>query len=238
MGNLKSYVKSLDMLKKWEQNKNDPTKAKPSLFGAQNAAAPPRGNDMQLSLIMQRLDCGKELSSDELEYLRKHRPEIYEKAVQVKREREQYERDLRRCKTKDEVNALRMGKTSTLHGDARSAGTTAGGSGVSDVRMRAMAISDEHSSFVGSRHYRELPGDRREVREQKKNGTYRPPVARVGGELLFYDKRARKYAPGTFEPAAVLAAADTGEAKQAEGKSEPAVSKRGDGKAEKPDRND
>ncbi|NLC78634.1 MAG: hypothetical protein GX683_02760, partial [Ruminococcaceae bacterium] len=63
-----------------------------------------------LSAIDTKLRSGKVLTADELSYLKKNNPELYQKAVEAKREREQYKNELKSCKTKDDVQRLRAAK--------------------------------------------------------------------------------------------------------------------------------
>jgi hypothetical protein len=54
--------------------------------------------------IRTKLLAGKKLSSVELDYLREHAPELYEKAIRVAQDRDAYETSLRQSKSQEEVD--------------------------------------------------------------------------------------------------------------------------------------
>ncbi len=59
-----------------------------------------------ISALDTKLRAGGELSDKELEYLKEKNPELYQKAMEIKREREAYKKELERCKTKEDVEEL------------------------------------------------------------------------------------------------------------------------------------
>ncbi len=63
--------------------------------------------------VLAKLKSGKSLSGSELEHLRRTDPASYQKAKQLEAERAAYERQLRQCKTKEDVERLRMSKLSS-----------------------------------------------------------------------------------------------------------------------------
>ena len=62
---------------------------------------------------MDKLQNGEKLSSEEMEYLRKNAPELYEKALQISTERTACENELKNCKSKEDVQRLKMHKTAS-----------------------------------------------------------------------------------------------------------------------------
>ena len=63
--------------------------------------------------VLAKLKSGKSLSGSELEHLRRTDPASYQKAKQLEAEWAAYERQLRQCKTKEDVERLRMSKLSS-----------------------------------------------------------------------------------------------------------------------------
>ncbi len=56
--------------------------------------------------IYAKLESGKNLSSEELNYLRIHNPQMYQTAMRVKIKKEAVKHKLQNCKSKEEVNAV------------------------------------------------------------------------------------------------------------------------------------
>lgn len=59
---------------------------------------------------MSKWQAGGKLSANEMLYLQKTNPTLYQQVVNAEREAEAYEEELRRCETKDEVRRLKMNK--------------------------------------------------------------------------------------------------------------------------------
>lgn len=65
---------------------------------------------MRLSSIDSKLKGGVELTTSELEFLKKHSPPLYRNALEVIHERRAYKDALHRCKTKEDVERLHNSK--------------------------------------------------------------------------------------------------------------------------------
>lgn len=77
---------------------------------ASSAASPPEADqgDSQLKDIHAKLYSGKSLSADEQSYLQLHDPIAYNKFQSIQQEKKSYEQALKRCRTKEDVQRLRM----------------------------------------------------------------------------------------------------------------------------------
>lgn len=69
-----------------------------------------QNGDETLQRIMSKWQAGGKLSANEMLYLQKTNPTLYQQVVNAEREAEAYEEELRRCETKDEVRRLKMNK--------------------------------------------------------------------------------------------------------------------------------
>lgn len=69
-----------------------------------------QNGDETLQRIMSKWQAGGKLSANEMLYLQKTNPTLYQQVVNSEREAEAYEEELRRCETKDEVRRLKMNK--------------------------------------------------------------------------------------------------------------------------------
>ncbi len=72
--------------------------------------------NMRLAEIDGKLKSGAELKEEDLEYLKEHKPELYQEAIKIKREREEYKKQLERCRTKEKVEKLQKLKMDTFMG--------------------------------------------------------------------------------------------------------------------------
>ncbi|MCI8593439.1 MAG: hypothetical protein HFI88_14135 [Lachnospiraceae bacterium] len=116
---LNSYTKNMEMQLKWQQKKknNDFTADGSTKLSAldqqaediRKAAAD--GSTKLMNQIRLKLNSGKKLTTEEMEYLQKHDPQTYQHVKSMEAEQEGYKRELKRCKTKEEVQRVRMSHT-------------------------------------------------------------------------------------------------------------------------------
>lgn len=118
--------------------------------------------------IVTRMVIGDKLSSDELAYLRKNRPDLYIRAVRMKQEREAYEKELKRCKTKEEVRRSNLLKTTSLAQAFREAQRSGDSGLASEISMRANGFEKEHVAFMRTDTYQRLPQNEDELKKRKK----------------------------------------------------------------------
>lgn len=132
IGSLNAYTKNLKLQTQWNLKKesgdtagkgkslSDWLQASQGLKGnkAEQAAAAAayadaiqrtreQGDD-KLREIMNKVYAGGKLTRDEREYLRAKDPEAWQKLKSAEQEQKSYERELKRCKTKEEVQRLKM----------------------------------------------------------------------------------------------------------------------------------
>ncbi|MEG0778479.1 MAG: hypothetical protein RSG55_06500 [Oscillospiraceae bacterium] len=120
-----------------------------------------------------KLCAGGTLTDDELEYLKTKSPELYQKAIEIKKERAQYKKELERCRTKEDVEELNSRKMQQFVSEIKAVKNNPNiASGkkreiMEQINRRAMGILSEHSHFVSSRDYEELPTEE-EIEEGEK----------------------------------------------------------------------
>lgn len=114
---LNSYTKSMEMQMKWQKRKdtNDFSADGSTTiddFVKKQAEEIRRANKDGSSKLQAQIDlklkCGQSLTAEEMEYLRKNDPESYQHVKSMQAEQKQYEEELKRCKTKDEVERVKM----------------------------------------------------------------------------------------------------------------------------------
>jgi hypothetical protein len=159
VGSVSLQAKKLMLLKKWDYKKQnnlrkdeDPmiTKMREDLENSEKAAKTER--------IKHKLLLGKKLSAEDMDWLREHAPDLYDKAKQVAREREHYKSELRRCRTKEDVERLerRMALSLTSTADKKDPEFAV---------MRLAGCHDEYKEYKGTSDYQIL----KERRQHRKN---------------------------------------------------------------------
>lgn len=114
---LNTYTKNMEMEMKWQKRKSS------SDFSADGTTtiddwvrqqadeireAQKDGSAKLQAQIDLKLNSGQKLTAEEKEYLRTHNPEAYQHVKNLEAEQESYERELKRCRTKDEVERVKM----------------------------------------------------------------------------------------------------------------------------------
>lgn len=178
-GSLQNYLKTTKLNIKWKQRQDDII-AKAKERDPKIADLLRTSQDMTKSNAIQGIDAklksGKKLSPQEMDYLREHSPELYKKAVEVTREREAYERELKQCKTKEAVQKLNMRYSQAFLNEVK---TINGNANIpkakklellDQITRRSMAIIDSHTTFIQSKEYAQLPSedDEKENKKAKK----------------------------------------------------------------------
>lgn len=69
--------------------------------------------------IEAKLQAGGKLTAEEIEYLKKNDPEALKEYEEVQRERESYKKQLKNCKSKEEVEKLKMTKMGHYMSEAK-----------------------------------------------------------------------------------------------------------------------
>jgi len=114
----------------------------------------------KLQAIKSKLKSGQRLSPAEMEYLRNNDPKLYETAVKIAKERNEYRRDLKRCKTKTSVQMANVSKLMQFKLESKYEDPEV-------MFMRVSAILNEHSEFVKTNKYCDLPIDEKDKKDRE-----------------------------------------------------------------------
>ena len=175
-GSLGNYMKTLKLQTQWQlKQKNgdytdneksldewlEDSSSSSSLFGIGDD----KTSSVDVQAIYLKIQSGKKLTSAEKEYLRANDPEAYEKVKSIERERKSYEREIKRCKTKEEVQRVKM----TRLGASLSAVNSIANNPVIPLakkleytmleHAKTSAIAEVTQKFVKSGAYAKLPTD-------------------------------------------------------------------------------
>lgn len=123
-----------------------------SLFGEREYD---RANDSNLSSIRTKLYMGKKLTPAEQQYLAKRDPNTYSQYQQQETQRRIYRYTLRSCRTKDQVNGMRLSNALSALSELKKAAKNGGGIG--GIAGLNAALNDEIREFTRSGEYNRLP---------------------------------------------------------------------------------
>lgn len=124
IGSLSGYMKNMKLQTKWKhkketndfqsQSKKSELQRKNEMFKASYMEQREQNqNDNTLSNINNKIAAGADLTPDEMRYLKSKNPIMYQKLMAAEAEEKNYEKELKKCKTKEEVEKLKMNKVSS-----------------------------------------------------------------------------------------------------------------------------
>jgi len=166
IGRITDYVRTAQLEQNWQKKKIE-------LSGAKSEDAK-RADDWikakRVEEIKSKMKAGRRLSHEEKEFLRINAPDLYEKAMKIEKERDEFRRALEKCKTKEEARRLQTEKALELQTEmqATSCKTKDGKESkeAEFIAMRMMAIFDEFADFTKSKEYAELSNESDEIKEE------------------------------------------------------------------------
>ncbi len=124
INSVNSYVKNINLQNKWQRKKDtnnfitdDKLNEKQRLneqfkksYMEQQETSP---EDETLSSIYSKIEMGSRLTADEMKYLKCKNPTEYQRIINLENEKKKYERQLKECKTKDDVQKLKFSKVAS-----------------------------------------------------------------------------------------------------------------------------
>ncbi len=129
--------------------------------------------DKEMQKITNKINAGSKLTEQEMQYLQKKNPVLYQKMRAIEAEAKQYEEDLKRCKTKDEAQRIKMNKINASVASIRSIESNPN---ISDADKLAFAQAEQVKmreiekitvKFIESGAYAALPTDAEKFQTEK-----------------------------------------------------------------------
>ncbi len=120
-----------------------------------------------------KMRSGKRLSAAEMEYLKEHDPQTYQKAREIEMEREAYERELKRCRTKEEVQRVKLSHAAASMAAVKEADTNPNipeGQKLALVMQelaKSNALGEVERTFIKSGGYQALPSENERLKAEK-----------------------------------------------------------------------
>ena len=179
---LNTYTKNMEMQMKWQKKKanndftadgstklNDPIARQAEEIRKSQAD----GSSKLSSQIRTKLATGKKLTREEMDYLQKNDPQTYQKAKAIEEEQKSYEEELKRCRTKEDVERVKMNHTaaslsvvnSVKNNPAIPEGAKLGI--MWQELMKSRALEETMSKFVESGRYAQLPTEAEKAEAEK-----------------------------------------------------------------------
>lgn len=173
-GTLHNYTKAMSMQLRWKRKERS----------GNESAQPAAGADEKLKEVMEKVYAGRKLSREEKAYLKEKSPELYAQIEAAEREDKAYEAELKRCRTKEEVQRV---KTSHMGAALTRVQDTMHNSAIPKEKKLEILTVEKYRSgrleartrkFVRSAEYHQLPTDiekasaERETQETRKPEPY------------------------------------------------------------------
>lgn len=182
MQSLGKFTKNMAMQMKWQQKKanndftadgstklNDPIARQAEEIRLAQAD----GSSKLSSQIRTKLASGKKLTREEMEYLQKNDPQTYQKAKAIELEQKSYEEELKKCKTKEDVQRIKMNRTAASLSVVNSVKNNPAIPDSAKLGImwqelqKNMALEETISAFVKSGRYAQLPTEAEKLEAEK-----------------------------------------------------------------------
>lgn len=182
MQSIGKYTKNMEMQMKWKQRKaNNDFTADGSTTLRDSIARQAEeirksqadGSSKLSAQIRTKLAAGKKLTQEEMDYLQKNDPQTYQKAKAIEEEQKCYEEELKRCRTKEDVQRVKMNHTaaslSTVNNVKNNPSIPEGAKlGIMwQELMKTRALEETMGEFVKSGRYAQLPTEAEKAEAEK-----------------------------------------------------------------------
>ena len=219
IGSLDQYMKNQRLQMQWEIKKrngnvNAHTRSLSDLLKKTPAAAAApqqidderERSDTKLKEIKDKVLNGQKLTPDERRYLQAKDPMTYQKLRSVEADQKSYERELRRCKTKEDVQRL---KTMRVGASLAAVNSVANNPHISKAKklelcqiekLRCDKLEASTLAFVRKGEYAKLPTEaekaKAEAEEREERGEEKVPETEASGRQTTEESGSSKDAEG------------------------------------------
>ncbi|MCM1524653.1 MAG: hypothetical protein NC120_09380 [Ruminococcus sp.] len=190
VNSLNSYLNTMNMESRWEYRKNnkdykadgaktisewaEEQKKELSESSYEKRKKAELENDRTYKNIVNKYSAGNKLTHTEIAYLRDKDPVMYQKAKMAQAEQNNYEKNLKKCKTKDDVRRLKLHHISSslsavnaVKNDPRISAEKKA-EFISEERRKCDAIEKITVKFAQTSEYSKLPTDAEKRKAEKK----------------------------------------------------------------------
>lgn len=127
----------------------------------------------KMQSIMNKVAAGKELTNEEISYLEEKNPQALKEYEEVRAEKESYERQLKNCKTKEDVDRLKLTKMGEFAASIRKIASdpyipkSAKLALAQKILGKANVVEEVHQEFIKSGQYDALPTEEEKKEESE-----------------------------------------------------------------------
>ena len=178
-GTIKNSVSLASLENKWQQKKQDISNGSKENLTAEERElqrfqeqADSIWESRKSTDIDTKLQAGGELTAEEIEYLKKNDPEALKEYEEVQRERASYKKQLKNCKSKEEVEKLKMTKMGHYMAEAEEIMNDPYIPKAKKYQLmkkmlkKTSAVEAEQEKFLQSLKYAKLPDEEKEARKK------------------------------------------------------------------------
>lgn len=162
-------VKKQSKLDEWIKQRQDEMKS-----AIETMKRMEESTDHKLAGIQSKVYSGTSLSRAEKEYLKTKNPVLYARLAAADLEKKVYERELKRCRTKEEVQRLKLSHTASSLSAVNAGQHSAGASSEQKMALaqgelyKLKGMQDATNRFVRSGAYHSLPTEREKAIAEKR----------------------------------------------------------------------
>ena len=194
-GTVRNTLNLASLDSKWQQKKQqDPTKKTEEMTAEQRELQ--RFQEQLKEMrenkspdINAKLMAGGKLTQEEIEYLRKNDPQKLKEYEEIQQERASYKKQLKNCKSKEEVERLKMTRMGRYMSQAKSIASDATIPKSEKYKMmvkllsEATGVAKEHIKFTQSLRYAQLPEEDEDAKKKAAAQTEDMPKENTDTEL-------------------------------------------------------
>lgn len=209
MGTIGDYTKTMKLQTQWNLKKQsgDLTSHQKSLndwLQPSDADSPigDKASHDKMRSIYAKIDAGKKLTAEEREYLKANDPEAYSDLEANEKEQQAYERKLKQCRTKEEVQRLKMAHLGASLAKVKSVENDPAISLEKKLKIAAQEkrrcdkLEESTREFVRRGEYEKLPTDQEKAKAEKEEAERKSP------EIENTEKSAQEAEPSAKEDVA------------------------------------
>lgn len=216
-GTVRSALTLTSMDSKWQQKKQqNPVKKDEELTADQRELQRfqeqlKEMRENKLPDINTKLLSGGKLTREEIEYLRKNDPQKLKEYEEIQQERESYKKQLKSCKSKEEVERLKMTRMGQYMSQAKGIASDSVIPKSEKYKLmvkllaEATGVAKEHIKFTQSLRYAQLPEEDEDAK--KKAGANTEDLPKETAEEQLSDVATGSEAADTLEQIKILAEA-------------------------------
>lgn len=173
-GTIRNTVQLAELNSRWQQKKDNNFK-NPEELTAEERQIQHYQEELEKiregnksSDIYIKMKSGAELTSEEIDYLKKNNPNALREYEEIKREKEAYKKQLKNCRTKEDVEELKVQKMNSYISAAKRISSNPHipehkkSELIDNLMAKVLNIQDAHLEFTKSPKYKSLPDDKNE----------------------------------------------------------------------------